>query len=85
MPSRWRTPLALLLCVIATGAQWDFVQTLALFAIISAATVTLAGSFAANLLHDVYADRRGQCAMLLALGFSPMQTTFVELPSGSRQ
>jgi hypothetical protein len=63
----------------------DFAQTLALFAIISAATVTLAGSFAANLLHDVYADRRGQCAMPLALGFSPMQTTFVELPSGSRQ
>jgi ABC-type lipoprotein release transport system permease subunit len=60
----------------------DFAQTLALFAIISAATVTLAGSFAANLLHDVYADRRGQCAMLLALGFSPMQTTFVGIAIG---
>ena len=55
----------------------DFAQTLALFAIISAATAALAGSFAANLLHDVYADRRRQYAMLLALGFSPMQTTIV--------
>ena len=60
----------------------DFAQTLALFAIISAATVTLAGSFAANLLHDVYADRRRQYAMLLALGFSPMQTTFVGIAIG---
>jgi hypothetical protein len=53
----------------------DFAQTLALFAIIGASTAVLAGSFAANLLHDVYADRRRQYAMLLAIGFSPMQTT----------
>ncbi|HEX3419281.1 MAG TPA: ABC transporter permease, partial [Stellaceae bacterium] len=60
----------------------DFAQTLALFTIISAATAALAGSFAANLLHDVYADRRHQYAMLLALGFSPMQTTMVGIAIG---
>ena len=60
----------------------DFAQTLALFTIISAATAVLAGSFSANLLHDVYADRRRQCAMLLALGFSPMQTTIVGIAIG---
>ena len=60
----------------------DFAQTLALFTIISAATAALAGSFAANLLHDVYADRRRQYAMLLALGFSPMQTTIVGIAIG---
>ena len=47
----------------------DFAQTLALFTTIAAATAALAGSFAANLMHDVYADRRRQYAMLLALGF----------------
>ena len=60
----------------------DFAQTLALFTIISAATAALAGSFAANLLHDVYADRRRQYAMLLALGFSPIQTTIVGIIIG---
>src|SRR6201981_1429253 len=60
----------------------DFAQTLALFTIISAATAALAGSFAANLLHDVYANRRRQYAMLLALGFSPMQTTMVAIGIG---
>jgi len=55
----------------------DFTQTLALFAIITAVTAVLAGSFAANLLHDVYADRRRQYATLLALGFSPTQTTIL--------
>jgi len=57
----------------------DFAQTLALFAIIGASTAVLAGSFAASLLHDVYADRRRQYAMLLAIGFSPMQTTMVSV------
>jgi hypothetical protein len=39
----------------------------------------LAGSFAANLLHDLYADRRRQYATLLAVGFSTMQTTIVAI------
>jgi ABC-type lipoprotein release transport system permease subunit len=60
----------------------DFAQTLAVFTIISAVTAALAGSFAANLLHDVYADRRRQYAILLALGFSPMQTTVVGIAIG---
>src|SRR6516164_7382968 len=60
----------------------DFAQTLALFTIIAAATAALAGSFAANLMHDVYADRRRQYATLLSLGFSPMQTTTVGIPVG---
>jgi ABC-type antimicrobial peptide transport system permease subunit len=60
----------------------DFTQTLALFTIIAAATAALAGSFAANLMHDVYADRRRQYAILAALGFSPMQTTLVGLGVG---
>src|SRR5262249_33724143 len=60
----------------------DFAQTLALFTIIAGATAALAGSFAANLMHDVYADRRRQYAALLALGFSPMQTTIVAIPVG---
>jgi ABC-type antimicrobial peptide transport system permease subunit len=60
----------------------DFAQTLALFTIISAATAALAGSFAANLMHDVYADRRRQYALVLALGFSPMQTTIVGISVG---
>jgi hypothetical protein len=60
----------------------DFAQTLALFTIISVATAALAGSFAANLLLDVYADRRRQYAMLLALGFSPTQTTIVAIAIG---
>jgi ABC-type lipoprotein release transport system permease subunit len=60
----------------------DFAQTLSLFTIISAATAALAGSFAANLLHDVYADRRRQYAMLLAVGFTPTQTTIVAIAIG---
>lgn len=60
----------------------DFARTLALFTIISAATAALAGSFAANLLHDVYADRRRQYATLLALGFSPMQITILGIGVG---
>ena len=60
----------------------DFSQTLALFTIISIATAALAGSFAANLLHDVYAERRRQYAMLLALGFSPMRTTLLGIVIG---
>jgi ABC-type antimicrobial peptide transport system permease subunit len=49
----------------------DFVLTLALFTTISICTALLAGSFAANLLNDIYADRRRQYAVLSALGFSP--------------
>ena len=49
----------------------DFVLTLALFSTVSVFTVLLAGSFAANLLHDIYVDRRRQYATLMALGFSP--------------
>src|SRR5215468_65734 len=60
----------------------DFAQTLTLFTIISAATAALAGSFAANLLHDVYADRQRQYAMLLALGFSAMRTTILGIVVG---
>ena len=60
----------------------DFAQTLALFTIIAAATAALAGSFAANLMHDVYADRRGQYAMLLALGFSPAKTAMIGIGVG---
>ena len=47
----------------------DFVLTLALFTTISICTALLAGSFAANLLNDIYADRRRQYAVLNALGF----------------
>jgi len=49
----------------------DFVLTLALFSAVSVMTVLLAGSFASNLLHDIYVDRRRQYATLMALGFSP--------------
>jgi ABC-type lipoprotein release transport system permease subunit len=49
----------------------DFVLTLALFSAVSVVTVLLAGSFASNLLHDIYVDRRRQYATLIALGFSP--------------
>jgi hypothetical protein len=50
----------------------DFALTLALFSIVAAVTAALSGSFAANLLHDVSADRRRQDAVLVALGFSPV-------------
>jgi ABC-type antimicrobial peptide transport system permease subunit len=49
----------------------DFVLTLGLFTTISAVTALLAGSFAANLLNDIYSDRRRQYAVLNVLGFSP--------------
>jgi ABC-type antimicrobial peptide transport system permease subunit len=49
----------------------DFALTLELFVVLSASTALLAGSFAANLMHDVYADRRRQYATMIALGFSP--------------
>ena len=49
----------------------DFVLTFALFSAVSIITALLAGSFAANLLHDIYVDRRRQYATLMALGFSP--------------
>ena len=49
----------------------DFVLTLALFSAISIATALLAGSFASNLLHDIYVERRRQYATLMALGFPP--------------
>lgn len=49
----------------------DFVLTLALFSTVSIATVVLAGSFASNLLHDIYVERRRQYATLIALGFPP--------------
>ena len=49
----------------------DFVLTLALFSAVGIATVLLAGSFAANLLHDIYVERRRQYATLMALGFPP--------------
>ena len=49
----------------------DFVLTMAVFTAVSVATVLLAGTVAANLLHDIYVDRRRQYATLIALGFSP--------------
>ena len=49
----------------------DFTVTLALFTLIGLLTAVLAGCFAANLLYDVFADRRRQDGILLALGFSP--------------
>jgi hypothetical protein len=50
----------------------DFTLTLALFAVLGMATALLAGSFVANLLHDVFVDRRHQYAVLMGLGFSPI-------------
>jgi ABC-type lipoprotein release transport system permease subunit len=47
----------------------DFVLTLTLFSAIAVVTVLLAGSFASNLLHDIYVGRRRQYATLMALGF----------------
>jgi hypothetical protein len=54
----------------------DFTLTLALFSILATVTAALAGSFAANLLHDVYTDRRHQDAVLAALGFRPACSAF---------
>ena len=60
----------------------DFTLTLALFTAVGTATAVLAGLFGANLLHDVYADRRRQYAMLLALGFRPMQSALIGIAFG---
>jgi hypothetical protein len=60
----------------------DFAVTLALFSILGAVTAALAGSFAANLLHDVYADRRRQDAILIALGFPPICSAFPDVGFG---
>jgi hypothetical protein len=60
----------------------DFVLTLSLFALIGTATALLAGSFAANLLHDVYADRRRHDATLIALGVSPARVALAGLGLG---
>jgi len=60
----------------------DFVLTLALFTAVGAVTAVLAGSFGANLLHDVYADRRRQYAILLALGFRPVQSAMTGIVFG---
>jgi len=49
----------------------DFVLTMTLFSAVGIATLLLAGSFAANLLHDIYIERRRQYATLIALGFRP--------------
>ncbi len=49
----------------------DFVSTLKLFATMSIITAVVAVSFGGNLLHDAYAERRRQYAILLSLGFSP--------------
>ena len=60
----------------------DFVLTLTLFTLIGAATALLAGLFAANLLHDVYADRRRYYATLIALGVSPARVALAGLSLG---
>jgi ABC-type lipoprotein release transport system permease subunit len=60
----------------------DFVLTLTLFMLIGAATALLAGLFAANLLHDVYADRRRHYATLIALGVSPARVALAGLSLG---
>jgi ABC-type antimicrobial peptide transport system permease subunit len=60
----------------------DFVLTLSLFTLIGTATALLAGSFAANLLHDVYADRRRHYAILIALGVSPARVALTGLSLG---
>jgi ABC-type lipoprotein release transport system permease subunit len=60
----------------------DFVLTLSLFTLIATATVVLAGSFAANLLHDVFADRRRHYAILIALGVSPARVAHAVLSLG---
>jgi len=60
----------------------DFVLTLSLFTLIGAATALLAGLFAGNLLHDVYADRRRHYATLIALGVSPARVALAGLSLG---
>ena len=60
----------------------DFVLTLSLFTLIGTATALLAGLFAANLLHDVYADRRRHYATLIALGVPPARVALAGLSLG---
>jgi ABC-type lipoprotein release transport system permease subunit len=60
----------------------DFVLTLGLFALIATATALLAGLFVANLLHDVYADRRRQYATLIAIGVPPARVALAALILG---
>ena len=60
----------------------DFVLTLSLFTLIGTATALFAGVFAANLLHDVYADRRCHYAILIALGVPPARVALVGLSLG---
>jgi len=60
----------------------DFTITLALFSAFAVATALLAASFAANLLHDVYTDRRRHYATLAALGFSPVRSAISGLALG---
>jgi len=60
----------------------DFVLTLGLFTLIGTATALLAGLFAANLLHDVYAGRRRHYATLIALGVSPARVALAGLSLG---
>src|SRR5262249_21697958 len=61
----------------------DFVLTLSLFTLIGTATAVFAGLFAANLLHDIYADRRRHYATLIALGVSPARMALAGLSLGS--
>jgi ABC-type antimicrobial peptide transport system permease subunit len=60
----------------------DFVLTLGLFTLIGTATALLGVFFAANLLHDVYADRRHHYAILIALGASPARVALTGLSLG---
>jgi len=60
----------------------DFVLTLSLFTLIAAATALLAGLFVANLVHDVYADRRRQYATLIAIGMSPARVAVAAISLG---
>src|SRR5262249_20167389 len=60
----------------------DFILTLSLFTLIAAATALLAGLFVANLLHDVYADRRRHYATLIAIGVSPARVAVAAVSFG---
>ena len=67
----------------AVPAQSILALTLALFTAVSAVTTVLAGLFVANLLHDVFAERRRQYATLIALGFSPTRSMASGLALGT--
>ena len=62
---------------------YDFALTLALFAAVSTVTAFLAGLFVANLLHDVFVERRRQYATMIALGFSPTRSMAFGLALGT--